>query len=296
MAAKDVPVVDLIEEEEEWPEAGAQNIKEAEQYVDHINNVFDHLSTLIHEDTKTALGQTIQNFKKVVMRQWEMMGDADVDVVLQTIKDPTAVYLRQHLTRGGVKVVDPPEEILTGPEFIRQLPKRARWAEEMAFISDIFEHAAWAHEHLSEVCANVSALAKVTDKATLLSIINGVVRPLVQLNIPEGFLNPVEDKRAKTTEEERREKVRKTVLPVPNAPCLAHEPRNGPTRILAAAVWLKMSRKYFNEGTAKEACKRFDVRAKQLSRVLMGRKYLGGTQARKCKATKEPVRRKKTDG
>ena len=29
------------------------------------------------------------------------------------------------------------------------------------------------------------------------------------------------------------------------------------------------------------------VRAKQLSRVLMGRKYLGGTQARKRKATEE---------
>ena len=36
MAAKDAPVVELIEEEEEeWPEAGVQNIKEAEQYVDH---------------------------------------------------------------------------------------------------------------------------------------------------------------------------------------------------------------------------------------------------------------------
>ena len=96
---------------------------------------------------------------------------------------------------------------------------------------------AWAHEHLSEVCANVSALAKVTDKATLLSVINGAVCPLMQLNIPEGFLNPVEDKRAKTTEEEKREKVRKMVLPIPNAPCLAHKPRNGPTHILTAAVW-----------------------------------------------------------
>ena len=43
-------------------------------------------------------------------------------------------------------------------------------------------------------------------------------------------------------------------------------------------------------------CEWFDVRAKQLSRVMTGRKYLGGMQARKCKATKEPVRRKKTDG
>ena len=60
-----------------------------------------------------------------------------------------------------------------------------------------------------------------------------------------------------------------------------------PPRILAAVVWLKLNCKYFNEGMAKEACDRFEVRAKQLSRVLMGRKYLGGTQARKHKATEE---------
>ena len=149
---------------------------------------------------------------------------------------------------------------------------------------------------MAEVCANVVALAKVTDKTTLMMVINGAVRPLVQLNVPEGFLNPLEDRRAPSSEEEKREKVRKTVLPVPDATCLKHEPRNGPTRILTVAVWLKLSRKYFNEGTAKEACERFLVRAKQLSRVLTGRKYMGGTQARKRKTTDEPpAKRKKTD-
>ena len=158
----------------------------------------------------------------------------------------------------------------------------------MAFIVDIFSHAGQAHQHLSEVCANVAALAKITDKTTLMAVINGAVRPLVQLNVPKGFLNPIEDKKALTTEEEKKEKVRKTVLPIPDATCLKHEPQNGPTRILTAAVWLKLSRKYFNEGTAKEACEQFLVRVKQLSRVLTGRKYLGGTQARKHKATDEP--------
>ena len=275
----------LEEEEEEWPEAGAQNPEEVQQYVDKINHIFDHLSELIHEDKKDTLGMTIRNFKKLVVKQWEMMGDVDVNVILCTIKDPTTVYLCQHLTRGGVEVFDPQEEIPTGPEFIRQLPERTRRAEETAFISEIFDHAAQAHEHLSSVCANISALAKFTDKTTLHTIINGAIRPLVQINIPEGFLNPVEDRRPKTTEEERWEKVWKTVLPTSNTPCLAHEPKNGPTHILAAAVWLKLNRKYFNEGTAKEACDRFKVSAKQLSRVLTGRKYLGGTQARNRKAT-----------
>ena len=243
------------------------------------------------------LVQTIQNFKKVVARQWESMGNANVDIILRSIKDLTAVYLRQHLMAGGVEVVDPPKELPSGQEFIRQLPEWARQAEETAFIIDIFSHTAQAHEHLSEVCANISALTKVTDTATLLSVINGAVRPLVQLNIPEGVLNPIEDKKAKTTEEEKREKIRKMVLPIPNATCLKHEPRNGPTRILMAAVWLKMSKKYFNEGMAKEACEHFDIRVKQLSRVLTGKKYLGGTQAHKRKATEEPlVRCKKSDG
>ena len=126
MAAKDAPpMIDLLEEEEEeWPEAGAQNPEEAEQYVDRINSIFDHLSRLIHEDKEDTLGMTIRNFKKLVAKQWETMGDADIDIVLHTIKDPTAVYLQQHLTRGGVDVFNPPEEIPTGPEFIHQLPRK----------------------------------------------------------------------------------------------------------------------------------------------------------------------------
>ena len=200
------------------------------------------------------------------------------------------------MTAGGIEVVNPPEEIPSGDEFLRQLPEWARRAEEMAFIIDIFNHAGQAHQHLSEVCANVATLAKITDKTTLMTVINGAVRPLVQLNVPEGFLNPIEDKKAPTSEEEKKEKVKKAVLPIPDATCLKHEPRNSPTQILMAAVWLKLSHKYFNAGTAKEACERFLVRAKQLSRVLTGRKYLGGTQACKRKTTDEPpAKRKKSN-
>ena len=113
------------------------------------------------------------------------------------------------MTAGGIEVVDPPEELPSGKEFLQQLPEWARWAEEMAFIVDIFSHVAQAHKHLSKVCANVAALAKITEKTTLMMVINGAIQPLVQLNIPEGFLNPVEDKRALTLEEEKREKSEK---------------------------------------------------------------------------------------
>ena len=109
------------------------------------------------------------------MKQWVMMGDADIDIVLHTIRDPTAVYLQQHLTRGGVDVFNPPEDILSGPEFIQQLPERTQRAEETAFITSIFDHTSQAHEHLSSVCTNISALAKITDRVMLHTVINGAV-------------------------------------------------------------------------------------------------------------------------
>ena len=76
MASKDVPpVIELLdEEEEEWPDTGAQNPEEAQQYVDKINNIFDHLSELIHEDKKNALGMMIRNFKKWIVKQWARWG------------------------------------------------------------------------------------------------------------------------------------------------------------------------------------------------------------------------------
>ena len=143
---------------------------------------------------------------------------------------------------------------------------------------------------------------KITDRVTLHTVINGAVWPLIQINIPEGFLNPVEDRWPKMTEEERWEKVQKMILPIANTPCLAHKPRNIPTHVLAVAVWLKLNHKYFNEGMAKEVCDWFEVRAKQLSRILPGRKYLGGMQSKKRKATETattaqepPTRRKKAN-
>ena len=84
--------------------------------------------------------------------------------------------------------MDPPEDIPSGEEFLRKLPERARRAEETAFIIDIFNHAGQAHQHLAEVCANVAALAKVTDKTTLMMVINGAVQPPSPVECPRGIL------------------------------------------------------------------------------------------------------------
>ena len=79
------------------------------------------------------------------------------------------------------------------------------------------------------------------------------------------------------TPEERLTRLKKVLLPQVNSAGLTREPRFRPTRLLAAAVWLHLKCKFFNSGMAKEACTMFEVWAKQLSKLLLGKVYLGGT-------------------
>ena len=76
---------------------------------------------------------------------------------------------------------------------------------------------------------------------------------------------------------------------------MEREPENGATRLLAAAIHLKLEHKYMNGGVVKNVCKKFKVRAKQLSKIMMGRKYLGGGKKVPCiRPTEEMGKRQKT--
>ena len=272
MASQEPPevitILDYIEEEEEddWPELGPVNLQEAKAYTDRINDVFDTM----HNDNKDALQKCIRTIKKLIAKDWHSMTNANPEVVIRSIHDPACIYLCQHITKDGIDIMVPDEEPPSGMDFIRKLPEKRWRQEELELIIGIFDSACEAHSHLAMVIANLSSLAKVTNQETLKLVMKSAVQPLIQMNVPEGFLDPVKDKEPQTLEQELAKKVEKTILPRHQAACFKHKPKNGPMRILAAAVWLKLKRKYFSVGMAKEACELFQVRAKQLSRVLMG--------------------------
>ena len=81
----------------------------------------------------------------------------------------------------------------------------------------------------------------------------------MQVNVLECFLNPVEDTKPQTSAEKQMKKIQNMILPKHNMPAMEHQLKNGSTRILVAAIWLKMNHKFFNEGTAKQACEMFKV-------------------------------------
>ena len=138
-----------------------------------------------------------------------------------------------------------------------------------------FNHLSEVHTHMSSFVANMSSLAKITDPKTFDMVMKAAARPMIQINVPEHYLSLVQDPPPKTTAEERLSQLQKVLLPQPSS--LAQEPWYGPTRLLAAAVWLHLKCKFFNGGTAKEACTMFEMWAKELSKLLSGKVYLGGS-------------------
>ena len=138
-----------------------------------------------------------------------------------------------------------------------------------------FDHLSEVHAHMSSFVANISSLAKIANPETFDMVMKAAARLMIQVNIPEHYLSPVQDPPPKTTAEECLSQLEKVILPQPAS--LTQEPRYGPTRLLAAAVWLHLKCKFFNGGTTKEACTMFEVQAKQLSKLLSGKVYLGGS-------------------
>ena len=118
-------------------------------------------------------------------------------------------------------------------------------------------------------------MAKADIKVVLRSVMKVAAWLMIQINVPEHYLSPVQDTPLKMTAEECLSWLEKVLLPRPAS--LTWEQWYGPTWLLAAVVWLHLKCKFFNGSTAKEACTMFEVQAKKLSKLLSGRVYLGGS-------------------
>ena len=162
-------------------------------------------------------------------KHWAAMKDTDVEVMVQLICDMSGVNLCQTLTEGGIDVVEAVQEVPPPREILRSLPKKCRCEEEKQLIISALDHTSEAHTHASTMCAHISSLPKVSDKEMVNLVLHAVGRPLMQLSVPERFVNPAVNARPKTTEEEQKEKHEKFILLHTDLPAVERAPKYGPT-------------------------------------------------------------------
>lgn len=193
------------------------------------------------------------------------------------VKDPNCVYLCEYLQMDIVQDVDPDKEVPSGLDVIRKLsPKKWYMSTVKEHIISCFDHLAAAQSKSLLVAVNISSLAKIADEETIDTVLRAAACPLVQINVPEHYLNLTQDPKPKTSEQQRLAKIVLNLLPCGKHATLKKEPDNNPTWLLAAVLYLKLKCKFLNEGRQKEIEELFSVKGKQLSKLLMGRKYFSG--------------------
>ena len=113
------------------------------------------------------------------------MAEADVDVVLKSIHDPSCVYLHQHLTTEGVDMVELATDVPEGWTFLRQLPEKVQKMEVQELIMSCFDHLLEVHTHMSSFTATILSLAKIADPKTFDMVMKAAARLMIQVNVPE---------------------------------------------------------------------------------------------------------------
>ena len=113
MASKQSEIIE-VPDDDDFPNSGPQNPVEAQSYRDKLDAIMETFTNLLANDCKDALRSTIMSLKKLMVKHWQQMAKADVEVVLRSIHDPSCIYLCQHLTTEGVDVTELATEVPEG--------------------------------------------------------------------------------------------------------------------------------------------------------------------------------------
>ena len=268
---------------------GPTNVREAEDYMKKLNELFHEIMKMIKEGNKDALETMIRAIKKHMQGTWVYMATAQVDITILTVKDPSCETLRESLEWQPMTTSDPDDDLPTGEEVFRKLPQAQSKAVREDCIN-LFKNLSMATHHISVAMANLAALAKKVDTETFRVILRASAWPLVQINIDEGTLDPTRDEPAKSNQEAHNRKLREAILPDTTNIRFNREPANSTTHLLTAAIYLKLKKYLFNKGTQTETSTKFKVKPKALGQILSGRHYLGG---RDRKTTQKPQEEEK---
>ena len=219
MASKKAEIIE-VPDDNNFLNSGPQNPVEAQSYRDKLDAIMNTFSDLLADNHKDALRSTVTSLKKLMVKHWWQMVEADVEVVLKSIHDPSCIYLCQHFTTEGVNMMEPVTEVLEGWTFLRQLPEKVWKTEVWELIVMCFNHLLEVHAHMSSFVANMSSLAKITNTENFDMVMKAAAWLMIQINVLEDYLSPVEDPPPKPTAEERLSQLEKSPTPLTVVSCM----------------------------------------------------------------------------
>ena len=153
--------------------------------------------------------------------------------------------------------------------------------EKIGYIFSKLSEASKAYGEAAEALAEVSADVSPEHYMLLLS---AATTPIIQIVVPPTMISPITAHPPPapdaTTTLGRTAIINATkvkVLPNPNSSCFAECDDNNPTRVLAAAIYATLEKKFFDTTHSRmELTTAFKCNVSQLSKALTGAEYRSG--------------------
>ena len=170
-------------------------------------------------------------------------------------------------------------------------------------IADVFFKLAEAHKAYREAAEGIAELASHVTPEQYTMLLVASVMPTIQVVVPGQMVGPLTTPPLHQTKTStaigRAELIKFTksqVLPNPHSPELAEADKNLATRVLAAVVFLKLEKLYFDDTTSRmDASTLFGCKVSQLTKAITGVDYKSGPhhyvpkKQRKTAASKRKV-------
>ena len=174
-----------------------------------------------------------------------------------------------------------------------RLPSQTLQPEACALIRRIFNNLAEAHRYQTKAAKEISYLVSLVLPEQLTMILSEAVPPVIHLVLPPGTTSPLAAPPPQPTTRDtvagRQEIVKfckSKILPDPKATSLLEYDIKSPTRVLAAALFCKIERKYFDEKTSRaDIAAMFRVTTAQLTKAVTGVDYKSGPHSATKKKT-----------
>ena len=157
-------------------------------------------------------------------------------------------------------------------------------AEVCGLIADVFSDLTKAHAAQAQAAKGLAELATTVTPEQMTLILAAVVPPTLQLSLPIGTISPLSAPSPQpatiTTCEGHHDIMmfcKSQILPDPKADGFLKHERKLPTRVLAAALYIVLERKYFEERTSRsDIASMFSITTAQLTKAVMDVDYESG--------------------
>ena len=254
----------------------------------------DQIRSLSRDIRLKAYEILVRSYKTALAAIWDSAQNADVTVILETVQDKamselTEMAKRLQLPTPTVQVAKEKREVPTLETITKlmmaKLPKQnvpnTAVCEKIGYIFSKLSEASKAYGEATEALAEVSADVSPEHYMLLLS---AATTPTIQIVVPPMMISPITAPPPLAPDATTTlgctaiiNATKVKVLPNPNSSCFAECDDNNPTRVLAAAIYATLEKKFFDTTHSRmELATAFKCNISQLSKALTGVEYRSG--------------------